>query len=512
MKLKVLILLLLLIPSILSAQNSYINLMQQSNYKAEFTIIRNYNENYNIVMTYGYDTLLFYLDTVVPQSCDFYLHNINTGTMTHLFNMSGGYRVNDIQFVTLRKQNNMGSEDFCCFCGTKRTILGIIQGHALPDEPPIFIIDDTLNGFAGFFSMSDALNPNNTMSAKVRYVEETERLFKMTCYAEYHGAYYPNQSAFDDNAVLDIIGEPKIPRGNPAPSCVTRVKFYPDFQGSVRWDNNIRFNDTEIMEDIIGTDSYTVTASYIPNDNEVILRNSEKETFLYPGGRQLNSTVYKLEMNTITINGDPSTTVFESPIRLCSIPNSDNAFISFRTINDEVKGISTFKFSFGSTSSMFLLDGAFLEKNNVIRDIMFLPLSNRTSSIMGELGDSTMKAYVTFWGQNYTTDVFSTSNIILQSSCKRELYRSEDLFWSGVTKNISNPSFILKQRILPTYGSDNTCLGVEEYDLDKNTIDHHNDESEYLIKERFPNDLVSYPMYYFFFNTYVVQPSNQCEK
>lgn len=90
----------------------------------------------------------------------FFLHNIQTGTITHLFDAPCWYRVNDFKFVTLVKKNGTGTEDFCCFCGTaKRDTCSYWGISPMPGDPAPDTYLYKNYGFAGFFSMTDALSP-----------------------------------------------------------------------------------------------------------------------------------------------------------------------------------------------------------------------------------------------------------------------------------------------------------------------------------------------------------------
>lgn len=185
------------------------------------SIVRNYDTKYNVLSQYGYFNNETRADTIKGYS-SFMIQNTNTGVIKHIFDLPKGYQVNDVRFVTLRKIDGVTTEDFCCFCGT-RTELGN-QGYLT-------------RGFAGFFSMQQAINPSSTYTAKVRDVERTIALYRMVCYGEEYGYYYHLQNSFIDNAVLDIIGLEDTVNG---PSCFCRAKFYPDVYGGTRWDNNIR--------------------------------------------------------------------------------------------------------------------------------------------------------------------------------------------------------------------------------------------------------------------------------
>ncbi len=155
------------------------------------TIVRNYDNNYIIISDYGFDPDGPTPNNPVVEYTAFYIQNIATGTLTRLFKMPYGYDVHDVRFVTLRRDSlGTQSKNYCCFCGTKKRFIGEYYGYTIGDEPPVieYLFDSA--GFAGFFSMDDAIDvavnpllPTNA-TAKIRDVEGTASLYRMTCYAE----------------------------------------------------------------------------------------------------------------------------------------------------------------------------------------------------------------------------------------------------------------------------------------------------------------------------------------
>lgn len=154
------------------------------------SIVRNYNSDHNVLMQYGHFSNANPVDTIKGYS-SFMIQNTATGDITQIVDLPKGYQVNDVRFVTLRKIDGVSTEDFCCFCGTRTECVNQVYSK---------------HGFAGFFSMAEALSPLPSSTAKVRDVEQTIELYRMVCYAEEHGYYYSYQNSFLDNAVLDIIG------------------------------------------------------------------------------------------------------------------------------------------------------------------------------------------------------------------------------------------------------------------------------------------------------------------
>ena len=280
------------------------NIFRSSNneYIQYTSIVRNYDVNHNVIAQYGRYTAepINPTDDSSRSSTSFLIQNTSTGDITHIVTLPVGYQVNDVRFVTLRKIDGTATEDFFCFCGTRTRFDGI---EYLPyfGGMPEYICLYSKHGFAGFFSMEDALNPTSSCTAKVRDVEKTKELYRMTCYAEEHGYYYSYQNSFLDNAVLDIIGLDDTVN---APSCFCRAKFYPDCYGGVRWDNNIRFNSYEILTDITKTDDYVVTTSHNNTGNSLWIRYSGQEDHLVIGGMQLNTVVNAIDFSQLRIQWD----------------------------------------------------------------------------------------------------------------------------------------------------------------------------------------------------------------
>ena len=222
------------------------------------TIVRNYNDKYNVLMKYGSYANVVYTDPITDRS-SFMIQNTSTGDIVHIVDLPLGYQVNDIRFVTLRKMDGVTTVDFCCFCGTRTRFDGIIYPFEPPEDRTDYIYTYSKHGFAGVFSMEEALNPSSSFTAKVRNVEGTKELFKMECYPEEYGYYYHNQNTYIDEVVMDIIGTDDTVN---KPSCFCRAKVYPVYSGGgVRWDNNMRYNNYDVLTDITKTDDYVVTTA-----------------------------------------------------------------------------------------------------------------------------------------------------------------------------------------------------------------------------------------------------------
>ena len=70
------------------------------------TIVRNYNDKYNVLMKYGSYANVVYTDPITDRS-SFMIQNTSTGDIVHIVDLPLGYQVNDIRFVTLRKMDGV---------------------------------------------------------------------------------------------------------------------------------------------------------------------------------------------------------------------------------------------------------------------------------------------------------------------------------------------------------------------------------------------------------------------
>lgn len=305
---------------------------------AEHIVVRPYNYFQEIIFGYG----------APPQASQNPSTNANmkrttialrtytTGHTEQIAELPVGYKVFDAQVITLtmNESGNSVPIDFCVFCGTKIIDNGYWVFSITGNLMWVSNVDST--GFVGFFYLnSNGSNNGASNNVYLRQVRDTKHLFKMAAYAESYGFYcnYCGTTYFD-NAVLDVIGVP-LDTMNYA-SCINRIKFYPECNGSVLWSSDIRVptgNPEEIVTDITGTDNYIFTSSIFPNDTQsVYIRRSNKDTYYHPDGVKISPTMLKLKLNNILIAPLIYNTYFKKPIRVTHL-TGDYAVVSFVAAN-----------------------------------------------------------------------------------------------------------------------------------------------------------------------------------
>ena len=493
---KTILLLILILPFLrLAAQISEIEQIFRSPDYVQYTsIVRNYNETYNVLTQYGYFTNAPRADTIKGYT-SFMIQNTTTGDIKHIFDLPKGYKVNDVRFVTLRKNGTFEPVDFCCFCGT-RTELGN-QGYLT-------------HGFAGFFSMDEALSPSSSYTVKVRDVEKTKELYRMVCYAEEYSLYYHIQNTFLDNAVLDIIGLDDLVN---APSCFCRAKFYPDCLGSVRWDNNIRTNTNEVLTDITITDDYVVTVSNDITGIEQWIRYSGQEDHLIMGGLELNDSVNAILFTTSIIEPEcDSYNEIEKffrydPAKIC-FTTGNGIEVSYHIKFEKNEGLFNSQYDYPNGRLKFLR-GAYLESTPLVKELIHLP-SNNATAVLFEEHNSDIVSILT-WNKNrycrYPVKQYLDDGILFQSITLQKRNGYEHLFWSGMEKNnIFSPLYLMSQRGENGGGYEQSCHKENDVEAQPITVEHQLIENQLRIIHRFPYDEVTYPV------TYIPLIDNEIEK
>ena len=464
-----------------------------STYKAIKTIVRNFNEYYDVIAVYGYDTMSIYTDTIEARTM-VYKRKIATGEVTRICTLNGGYCVNDFRFVRLKKFGSAGVEDYCCFCGTHSEwqFEWIFTPY---DEPSQFVIDTINKGFAGFFSMDDALWENPGSTVKVRDIEWTEELYRLTCYAEQFGEHWDEQETFRDNAVMDIIGKPLANVTGGARSSLSRVKFYPIFPGGnngTRWEVDIRFSDTnqisEIMLDVAGTKDFTVTASQFEDDyKRLILRYSRKEDVLYANGLELSGSIYYINMPALQ-NDNPAA-IFELPVRLCATKPSNEFAVAFGYPR-VLPGIYTLQFN-AVNPGLPCLRGIFNSGNMQLKDLAYLPLSKRTATLARSSLYSTesMICINEYPNNNILSSIFLYEwSLNLQSLVGHQEGSDDRLSFGGVYAAHPCPAEIGSQIVPPSYNNLNSCLSNVNGSKMWSCPEAPYSELEFKIKRRFNDD------------------------
>lgn len=484
-------------------------------YEQYTSIARNYNDKYNVLMQYGqYQNVYYGDDDSIRGFSSFMIQNTSNGDITHIVDLPRGYQVNDVRFVTLRKIDGVSTEDFCVFCGTRTRFDGIFYLPALPNQPSTYYYAYSKHGFAGFFSMKDALSPTTSFTAKVRDVEQTKELYRMTCYPEEYGLYYPNQNAFIDNAVLDIIG---LDDTLNKPSCFCRVKFYPVYGSAVRWDNNMRYNDNEVLTDITKTDNYVVATSHNVTSDSLWIRYSDQEDHHYPGGLELNDYVNSIDFSRLTMQtGCDASIEIEnfsrcSPAKLCHIIN-DEIEVGYCMTGQSYGGLLNSQYDY-SNGTLYFSQGAYLKGTPLVKELIHLPENNATAILYNDISD-----YITVlnWklnnnSCNYPVKMFYNNNCILQSLTLQERNGYEHLFWTGMESgNSLSPMYIMSQRGEQGGGYEKTCHSKNDDAAFPVNISHTINEKILHIKKRYAYDDVTYPVAFIHFTPYDIEKEFIC--
>lgn len=514
---KIILVLFVLTPFVkLSAQNSEIErIFRSANYIQYKTIVRNYSDTINVLMQYGYSINTVYEDSIKASS-SFMIQNTITGDITHIVDLPKGYQVNDVRFVSLRRIDGVTTEDFCVFCGTRTQFDDIVYLPALPDEPSQYYYVYSKHGFAGFFSMNEAMSPSSSFTAKVRDVEKTKELYKMTCYAEQYGHYYSFQNTFIDNAVLDIIG---LDDTVSAPSCFCRAKFYPDCYGNVRWDNNIRLNYIEELTDITLTDDYVVTSSNHITGNTQWIRYSNKEDHLVSGGEQLSSHVNAIDFTVLTVQTgcnssfDMNNLNRIDPAKICHTKNNEIE-MSFRIEGHGYDGLINSQYGYYNETLSYL-QGSYLKCTPLVKELIYMPSNNSTAVLYNESRVDIVS--IITWNKNqycvYPVKQFYDNNIKAHSITLQERNGFEHLFWSGMEKsNLYSPMYLMSQRGFIGGGYEQTCHYNNNIIANPVIINHNVTMIELPIIKRFPYDEISYPVTYVHFTPYELNKEYICIK
>lgn len=497
----------------------------ENSYFADSTIVRNYNDTFSVVMSYGHYENTPAINGLFNSS-SFILRDNTNSSMTHIVSLPIGYQVNDVRFVSLTRK--LGGEDlYCCFCGTRyiyKDMYAMVDSNGNPTNMYYYVYDSV--GFAGFFWMKEALSPNTSCTAKVRDVEKAKQLFRMTCYAQSEGSLWNMQSTYRDNAVLDIVGVPKSYVN--AASAFWRVKFYPVFPpafqpSGTRWDNNIRYDTLvgiEKMVDVTQTDNYVVTVSKsMEDDNRLWLRFSGKETTYVYNGLQLSSLIHPLKMNTLNIGGEllpeGEMSIVETP-RVCGV-HLDEFAVAYRMQNDEFEhvGLLTFRHDLTSGTGSATLDGLYNNGDYMLDDLIYMYWHDVTATLQRHRGSRAHITDANYWlATMYSYNLcrrFSVDDINLQSIC---FYRQagDVMLWSGIDAVTQMPPYILYQFVPSPKDMYTSCLEHEDILSTQTKIDMGEETYEFPICERFYDVWENYPVSFCHFDPYEINAKSLCEK
>lgn len=485
-----------------------------NNYVQYTSLVRNYDEETNVLMQYGYFTNEAFTDSIKAHSA-FMIQNTNTGSISHIVNLPHGYKVNDVRFVTLRK-NNGGHEDFCCFCGTRTQYEYTYSTPVIGDEHPMYIEVYSTHGFAGFFSMDEALSPTTSYTAKVRDVENTSELYRMVCYAEERGYYYNPQHVYKDNAVLDIIG---LDDTVFKPSCFCRAKFYPNCGGSVRWDNNMRFNNNEVLMDITKTDDYVVTTSHTTTGDSLWIRYSDQEDHHVYGGLQLNDYVNAVDFSSLSTYYCKDSVKIPYFYRLTAAKicqaKLNETVIGFHMIGDGYGGLLSCRYDY-SNGALAFLEGAYYKSSPDIVEMVHMPSNNATAYILREYNwpdnVSVLTWDTTYINCLYPIKQFHQDYTNVQSITMQNRNGYEHLLWSGMeVGNPYTPLHLMTQRGNQGGGYDRTCHKEIDEVAQPVRLEHSIREKHLHIGIRYPNNLATYPITYISFTPHDIGKEIICE-
>lgn len=507
------------------AQVAEIDRMLVPNYYSESTLVRNFEGKNNIIMSYGCNPNLYNVYGICEKS-SFFVQATDNGQIIHLVDLPIGYKVNDMQFVYLKKKQSDYYEPYLCFCGTRTKSIEYVYPHSLDSiQQPVAV--PVLVGFVGYFKVYSALTPTTADSVILRDVECSKELHRMTCYAERNGAFCPQQSTFRDNAVLDIIGIAGPCISNYTHnnlSSLWRVKFYPDYPyylypSGTHWDNNIRFNEDNVekMVDIVGTDDYVVTVSQPENsDRDFWLRYSSKETSLHNGGLELNSNVQDVPLSTLQINGiniqNSNLTTYDLPVRLSHTTNNTVAFAFGSRIRDNnLEGICAFKRDFDSYN--YSLDGFFDNNAFDLYELTYLP-NNDASAYLFSIGYRCVYyTGTTYWNISasgtHPTKHFFTNHINQNSFCYCNL-GYDLLSWSGTNCTTNQPPYLSHQKIGAPDDVIEHCQSLSTNNSAKANISIQNQYHEFKIQERYEDHQDVFPVSKIGFTPFHVEKETIC--
>ena len=503
------------------SESEYVIRSSTNKYKHYSSLVRNYDKGHNVVMQYGYFTNVVSItgDSIKGYS-SFLIQDINTGDVMHIVDLPWGYQVNDVRFVTLKKKYSLEPVDFCCFCGTRTQLDNVTVLPAMPDEPTTYVFHYSKHGFAGFFSMEEALAPTSAFKARVRDVENAVELYRMTCYAESWGYHNDGRATFEDNAVLDIIGTDDTTNG---PSCFYRAKFYPVYGTGVLWDNNIRANDNEVLTDITKTDNYVVTVSNDVAGDSLWVRYSGMEDHLVFGGLQLDTVVDQIHLTNLQVQpGCNSGTVFKevqqiSPAKIChtegdGIEVACGVSEAGKAVGDEWLFNGQYNYNSGGLN---LWRASLLDRNPRIKEMLYMPIHDVTAI----LHEHRLLDYISMirWDSIahclYDVSQYSAHDLIFHSMALGERNGFNHLYWTAIDRGDPlSPMRINSQSGSQIGVEDPTCHWPESVEARTVIVENSQYGKAMKIKYRYPYDEVRYPVKDCYFDPYIVNTWFRCKK
>lgn len=308
-------------------------------------IVRNFDENREFVFVHHEDRNVLYYgqDYPHPYKTTIYERALTTNSMTKVAELPNGYRAFDVHFVRFTGANGR-VYDFCVFCGTRLEQLNSLI-------PPGYYIEST--GFVGYMYVDESPTGSSASNVYIRDIEGTGGLTKMAAYRQTGGpglSICNNYIYNNQNIAVDAIGFPKNNVGRS--SCMTRVRIYPECNGTSRWESTLLVPDqgsTEKLVDIVATADSIVTVSTFNNDTSTIwLRQNVKDTTNICTIHPLSSTIYSLNLNTI---GNPHPIYFRTPVRICHLAGNEIAlsFVASNVTSTTSQGLFSYPIRLGAT-------------------------------------------------------------------------------------------------------------------------------------------------------------------
>lgn len=517
------------VPFVSISQVSETNRMAPSYYYvAKESIIKNYDGKNNFIMSYGCKDNEYGVLNLCEKS-SFFIQSDGEDHARHIVDLPYGYKVNDMDFVYLKMKDDNYYEPFLCFCGTR--IIRYDYYYPIIRDSSVVTIIPVTEGFVGYFKVNNAISPSISDSAVLRSVECCKELSRMICYAEQNGAFCSQQSTYRDNAVLDIIGTTKkncdfYNCSHNNLSALWRVKFYPQFPymyypSGTHWDNNIRFNDdnAEKIIDLCATNDYVVTVSQPSNSNTNFwLRFSNKETYHFSGGMELNNTLLNIDLSTLQINNNSisnsNLTYFRLPIRLSHMYNNTFSF-AFNSANQEsnINGIFVFKKDIDQPAINPV--GFYDHVAEGLTALTYLPVNSASVYLFDAGIRSTLNTGITYWdfsnNNSHTSYHYYSDTINLSSICTYT-FGNEYISWSGENNSANQPPYLLRQKVHHPLGNIGHCQSLSNTPLERTFLNMEEDHHDFKIMERYPDKQDVFKVTKIAFNPYLVNIVPICRK
>ncbi len=300
-----------------------------------------------------------------------------------------------------------------------------------------------------------------------------------------------------------------------AKPCFSRAKFYPEYGGTILWDNNLRYDvqSNEILCDITCTENNVITVSrYKNNRHDVFIRQSSKEIPGLYGGTPLNYYTKLLDWESLQICGLDrnfgNEVRFEDSLRLCHL-TGDNFALALGLESNDIKGVLTFRFYNSYIDSA--KDGRFEAGNNRLREIIYLrrPIVTVTLTHDGNPYNSTAKFNT--WDVNSQCayyDYIINTPVHYQQSVT--IHNDYNLFWGCIPSN-PNYQFSLMSYSYPFTRVNDDCCNKKEDNIIKSSIKLKDGYSFLPIVKQYEYNTILHPVLYIEFFPQVFEINTVCE-